>query len=187
MQRLPESIASDRLQLIALLSAAAPLLVLAGLRTLAQSSACGMMELEASTYYSLDRLLLARFSLLGAVDAFGLALLAGLFSASGGQEFARMLLYLFTPFTLASSGALWLQNRSRSLDRGLSVQLYLACFAAFQAAAAVSSPEPGHLLARFYGAAAAPVWLLVLGLSLAALARQINRLLRSCRTREINL
>ncbi|WP_058303087.1 hypothetical protein [Gorillibacterium timonense] len=186
IHRMPEDSSGERLQLLALLSTAAPLLVLIGIQTLSRSFASRMVELEMSTLYSLDRLFLARLSLLALIDIVGLGVLAGLFSLEWGQDLGRMLLYLFTPFTVACVGCLWLLNSPRIRDKGFGCAAYILLLLTVQVACAYRTENQTGLNALVYESSSLGIWAVVLLLSSLALIRELRKLLNTCRQIEIS-
>ncbi|AWB46600.1 hypothetical protein DCC85_22125 [Paenibacillus sp. CAA11] len=184
IHQIPGASSGGRLQLLALFSTAAPLLVLIGIQALTRSIGSRMLELEMSTLYSLERLFLVRLSLLALIDIAGLGILAGMFSLEWGQELGRMLLYLFTPFTVACVGCLWLLNCSRIRDKGFACTAYILLLLALQIACTLRTENQTGLNALVYESSSTGLWVGVLLLSLLALIRELHKLLNTCRRME---
>ncbi|WP_151733447.1 hypothetical protein [Paenibacillus tengchongensis] len=183
--RVPPGAFADRWQLLAVLSTVSPLLALTGMRLLARSYACRMAELEMSTLYSLERLFLSRLCLFAIADVVGISGLAGCLSLAWGQQLSHLLLYLFTPFTVAAAGCLWLFNRPRIRDKGSACSFFTALLLTVQLAGAFRSPAGGGLNELLYGGGSAPgAWLCVLLLSGITAFAQLHRMLRGFRRAE---
>ncbi|WP_150272819.1 hypothetical protein [Paenibacillus tepidiphilus] len=182
--RIPPGAFADSWQLLAVLSTVSPLLALMGMRMLARSYACRMVELEMSTFYSLERLFLSRLCLFAAADFIGVAGLAGCLSLAWGQQLGQLLLYLFTPLAVSAAGCLWLFNQPRVRDKGSACSIFTALLLGLQIAGAFRTPAGGGLNELIYGEPAQAVWLCVLLLSGLSAAAQLRRMLRSLRRAE---
>lgn len=114
----------SNIQLGMMASITAPLLVIAGLKTMTRSLNCHMLEIELSTYHLLEKLTIVRMSLLGMVDLIWLTLLGVLLSLWTGIEILDLFFYLLVPFNLACFGCLWLLNRIQTPNCGYYCLLY---------------------------------------------------------------
>lgn len=169
-------------QVLAVISTVSPLLVLIGMRLLARSYAYRMVELEMSTYYSLEHLLLSRLCLFAITDFMGLAGLAGCLSLAWGEQLGYVLLYLFTPFTVSAAGCLWLFNQPRVRDKSSACSIFTLLLLAVQMAGVFRTPTGGsHLYEIQDEGTVFTVLMLILALSLIAAAVQLRRLLRTFR------
>lgn len=177
----PDSILGDG-QMLAVISTVSPLLVLIGMRLLARSYAYRMVELEMSTYYSMEHLLLSRLCLFAITDFIGLAGLAGCLSLAWGEQLGYVLLYLFTPFTVSAAGCLWLFNQPRIRDKSSACSIFTLLLLTVQMADVFrASTEGSYLYGIQYGGAAFAGLLFILVLSVLAGVIQLRRLLRMFR------
>ncbi|MEO3946460.1 hypothetical protein [Gorillibacterium sp. CAU 1737] len=182
--RMPADASAERWQLLALLSTVSPLLALIGMRMLARSYAFHMVELEMSTFYSIERLFLSRLCLFALTDFVGLTCLAGWFSVEWEQQLGHLLLYLFTPFTVSAAGCLWLFNQARIRDKASACSGFIAILLVFQVVSSFRLENGGGLNELLYGGTASGVWLAVLVLSILTAASQLQKLLHSFRRLE---
>lgn len=165
----------DHVQVVMLVSIAAPLLVMAGIRTLTRSYSCRMVELELSTHHLLEKLMLVRMSLLGMADLAGMLLLAAVLSAWIHRDITVMLLYLLVPFNVACFGCLWLLNRVRTLNSGYYCFIFTGTVALVQTIL-VFNPN-----LWMFERSAMGIWQMMLIASTAGIAQQVRGLRKHCR------
>lgn len=169
-------------QMLAVISTVSPLLVLIGMRLLARSYAYRMVELEMSTYYSLEQLLLSRLCLFAITDFMSLAGLAGCLSLAWGEHLGYVLLYLFTPFTVSAAGCLWLFNQPGIRDKASACSIFTLLLLTVQIAGVFRSPSGGGYLYEIQDQGATfAVLLLIAAVSMLAVIVQFRRLLHRFR------
>ncbi|KFN10098.1 hypothetical protein [Paenibacillus macerans] len=172
---------NENIQLIMLVSIAAPLLVTAGIQTLTRSLSCRMLEIELSTRHLLEKLILVRMSLLGIADLIGLAVLAILLSAYMKMDISIILLYLLVPFNLTCLGCLWLLNRVRTPSCGYYCLIYCGLVALVQTILALN-PSLG-----MFETSAIGVWLALLLLTVTGITFEVSGVRKACRSIETAL
>lgn len=165
----------DQVQVVMLVSIAAPLLVMAGIRTLTRSHSCRMVELELSTRHLLEKLMLVRMSLLGMADLAGLILLAAVLSAWIERDITVMLLYLLVPFNVTCLGCLWLLNAVRTSNCGHYCLAFTGMVALMQMIL-VFNPD-----LWVFERSAMGIWQLMLIVTTAGIALQVGGLRRNWR------
>lgn len=178
LQHVPsmDSIWKNEKQVLMLLSIASPLLVIAGLQVLVRSFSFTMMEIELSTKHSLEKLMLARMSLLSLADVFCLVLLTVFFGWQLQQGFGLIFLYLLVPFQLTCLGCLSILSRTRSKDSGIYCLAFIGALVLTQV---VLSLFPSL---QFYEETAMSGWLVIWLLSMLGLVLEVRKLLVSCRS-----
>ncbi|WP_213618523.1 hypothetical protein [Paenibacillus sp. J22TS3] len=166
----------NHLQVLGMVSALTPLLALASAKVLACSFQHGVVELEVSTKYSLDKLLLARMGILGIVDAVFLTIMLSFLSHRFDPEFYVILLYLLVPFVMGLLGCLWIINHTRSRESG--ILLYIGLLMLTQMTLSFQYDA-------LYAASATDVWIFVLVVSFIGLIWEAHTMLASCRDRNV--
>lgn len=176
--RIPLDSLLDHWQLLTVISTVSPLLALVGMRLVARSHAYRMVELEMSTYYSLEHLILSRLCLFAIVDFIGLAGLAGCLSLAWEEQLGHLLLYLFTPFTVSAAGCLWLFNQPRIRDKASACSIFTMLLLAIQVASIFRSPAESRFVELSSKEAILGILVLLLVLSTLTAAVQLRRMLR---------
>ena len=101
---------------MAVISAAAPLIVLTNVFELSRSYTHGMVEIELSTRYSFRQLMIARLSVLGMVDVLCLTILLVLSGVQLPTEAYATILYTLVPFLVTCFVCLLVLNRIKSKE-----------------------------------------------------------------------
>ncbi|MEK4064072.1 MULTISPECIES: hypothetical protein [unclassified Paenibacillus] len=168
----------ESVQIVMMVSISAPLLVMAGIRTLTRSLSCHMLDIELSTRHLLEKLTMVRMSLLGMADLLGLTLLAAILSVWIHSDVATLLIYLLVPFNLTCLGCLWLLNRVRTPSCGY----YCLTFAGMVALVQMILAFTPNLWV--FEPAALGVWQTMLLVTTAGIALQVRGLRKTCRSLE---
>ncbi|WP_010275409.1 hypothetical protein [Paenibacillus senegalensis] len=166
---------------LVLCSAAAPLLVLAAMFELTRSFVYRTAEIERSTRYSLEQLMLARAGMLGLASLCALTLLiASPAAASFAVPLNQLVLYAGVPFLAACSGCLWIINRWPSREG----RHY--CFL-WGGGMSLSAGLMSYWFPDMYAAASSGVWALAFIVSLAGVTWEFRKLIRKCKTTALDL
>lgn len=158
---------------IAIISAAAPLIVLTNVFELSRSYTHGMVEIELSTRYSLKQLMIARLSVLGMVDIFCLTILLVISGVQLSIETYAIILYAFVPFLITCFACLLVLNHIKRKECN-----YYCAAVGFSISLAIGIGTVQY--PQIYELAAIWVWLILFILSLAGLVFEINRMLKNC-------
>jgi hypothetical protein len=182
LQHVPsfDSIWKNEKQILMLVSISAPLLVVAGLQVLVRSFNFTMMEIELSTKHSLEKLMLARMSLLSLMDILCLVILTIFFGWQLQQGLGLIFLYLLVPFQLTCLGCLSIISRTRSKESGIYCLAFIGTQVLIQV---VLSLFPSLQL---YDKTAMGGWFAILLLSMAGLVLEVRKLRISCRSLDAN-
>lgn len=159
------------IQLIMLASMAAPLLVMAGIQTLTRSLTHHTLEIEVSTRYSLDKLIIVRLSIMGIADLMGLLTLAILSNVWIEMDLINMLLYLLVPFNITCFGCLWLLNRVRNMNCRYYCVTYACLITIMQFIWMLNPPS-----INLYNTTSRWIWLLILLTSSIGIGLETNRI-----------
>jgi hypothetical protein len=170
---------SNKLSVMALAASAAPLIALVSIQLVIRTFSANMMEIELSTRYSLEKLMMVRLMLIGLVDTFCLVLLAVFFSVQFERELGIMLVYLFTPFLLTCVGFLFILTHSRAANGGM----YCLTFGGFMLALQIYFSFDYNITLYQQGIST-PFWLATLFIALLVGAGQVRAFLKTCRTLE---
>lgn len=167
---------SNGRQVLMFVSIASPLLVVAGLQVLVRSFSFTMMEIELSTKHSLEKLMLARMSLLSLVDVLCIFLLSIFFSFRLQQEISLIFMYLLVPFQLTCLGCLSILSRTRSKDCGIYCLVFIGAQVLIQV---ILSFVPSLQL---YDKSSMGGWVVIMLLSMFGLVLEVRKLRLSCRS-----
>lgn len=102
----------NEIEAIAMLSAVAPLIVLAGIFELSRSYVHKMVEIELSTRYSFKQLMLTRIAILGLVDIFCITIILLMSGIYLSLKMYTIILYICVPFLITCFGCLWILNHT---------------------------------------------------------------------------
>ncbi|MBT2291992.1 hypothetical protein J7E73_23245 [Paenibacillus albidus] len=171
-----ESIWINEGQVLMFVSIASPLLVVAGLQVMIRSFSFSMLEIELSTKHSLEKLMLARMSLLSLVDILCLISMSVFFGLKLQQEIGLIFIYLLVPFQLTCLGCLAILSRTRSKDCGIYCLVFIGAQVLVQV---ILSLFPSLQL---YDKSSMGAWIAILLLSMAGLALEVRKLRVSCRS-----
>lgn len=156
---------------ITLVSAVSPLLVLAGMNELFRSYRYGTDEIELSTRYSLQQVMLARICVLGGIDTLCLTVLLLLAGAQLPFALHALLLYVCVPFLITSAGCLFILNRTRNRDGSF------VC-AAWGIGVVIFSMVLSQGFPRVYETQQLWIWLAVFVVALLGVLREGRRMIR---------
>lgn len=170
---------TNQLRVIGLAASAAPLIALVSIQLIIRTFSANMMEIELSTRYSLEKLMMVRLMLIGLVDIFCLVLLADFFSVQFERELGIMLVYLFTPFLLTCGGCLFILTHSRAANGGMYCLTFGGCVLALQFYFSF-----GYHFTIYQPGTSLSLWLVMLFLALLVGAGQVRAFLKTCRTLE---
>lgn len=157
----------------AIISAAAPLIVLTNVFELSRSYAHGMVEIELSTRYSFKQLMIARLSVLGMVDILCLTILLVFSGVQLSTETYAIILYAFVPFLVTCFCCLLILNRIKRKE----CNYYCAAVGLFitLAISIVTVQYP-----QIYELAAIWAWLIMFVAAFAGMVFEIHKMLKNC-------
>lgn len=157
---------------IAIISAAAPLIVLTNVFELLRSYAHGMVEIELSTRFSFKQLMIARLSVLGMVDILCLTVLLVCSCLQLSSEPFAIILYAFVPFLVTCFACLLLLNHIKRKE----CNYYCAAVGLFitLAISIVTKQYP-----QIYELSAIWVWLIIFVAAFAGMIFEINKILKN--------
>lgn len=147
-------------------SALAPLLLVFNIEELARISYRSMLEIEMATKYSLKKLMLSRFCILGITDLVVLTAFIFLLNMYSGKSLFLIVMYSLVPFNITVIGLLHLlkyQAKGRYDYMALAYTL-LVC------AGFVLAPSPDSIL---YSGANENIWIIAFLLSFGILIRKL--------------
>lgn len=157
----------------AVISAAAPLIVLTNVFELSRSYTHGTVEIELSTPYSLKQVIIARLTVLGMVDVLCLTILLVLSGIQLPTEIYAVVLYAFVPFLATCFGCLLILNRIKRKE----CNYYCAAIGLFiTLAIGVATVQ----YPKMYELAAIWAWAILFVVTLAGMIYEINRMLKNC-------
>lgn len=158
---------------IAIISAAAPLIVLTNVFELSRSYAHGMVEIELSTKYSFKQLMISRLFVLGMVDILCLTILLGFSDAQLSNQTYATILYAFVPFLITCFCCLLILNRIKRKE----CNYYCAAVGLFITLAigiiTVQYPQIYELTAIW-------AWTILFVAALSGIAFEIHKMLKNC-------
>lgn len=159
-----------RLSVLFLFSVVAPMIAFLGIPELLKSHIHNMEEIEACTRFSMRRLIGARMLILGIADLCCLTVIFAASAAGSGTAVARMVLYLLVPFNLTCCGCLTVLDRVKSRYAGYLCGAVCVIF--------IVAFGRLSLVAEFYEASAAWVWIVMFTISSVYLAVEAFRTIR---------
>lgn len=158
---------------IAMISAAAPLIVLTNVFELSRSYTHGMVEIELSTRYSFKQLMIARLSVLGMVDILCLTILLVFSGLYLSTEACAIILYALVPFLVTCFACLLILNHIKRKECnyycaavGLLITLAISI---------VTIQYP-----QIYELAGIWAWLIIFVMAFAGMVFEIHQMLKSC-------
>ncbi|WP_050607516.1 hypothetical protein [Clostridium niameyense] len=164
---------SKGVETLAMISSAAPLLVIAGIKELARSYTYEMAEIELSTTYSFKQLMITRITILGLIDILGLTILLILSGVSMKLHLIALILYIFVPFLVTCFGCLFILNNFKSMDKdykcilfGLFVMIMIFIIT--------------YTFPNLYEPSACFIWSIMFLISLIGVIREIYKLGKIC-------
>lgn len=163
----------DMQSIFLLLSLVAPLISFGGFPEILKSYAHNMEEIEASTRFSMQKLMGARMLILGLSDLCSLTVILAASAAAAGNvsPLLRMMLYLFVPFNLTCCVCMAVLGHVKSRYAGYcSGGICIACIVIF-----CRLPWATH----YYETAATGVWIILFFLSIVALAIELVHVFQS--------
>lgn len=104
------------IEVVGVISAFTPLLVLLGIAEINKSKSNNMWELEASCRYNLSTLVLIRLTLIGIFHCILLFVVLAIFKDKSQYGLFRYVLYATTPFTLSAYSSFWIINHLKIKD-----------------------------------------------------------------------
>ena len=106
----------DSSEIIAILSAASPLIVLSSISEIARSYVYETMEIEISTRFSFKQLMITRICIIGLMDIFFLTILMVISGLQLSIGIFSVIIYICVPFLLTCFGCLWVLNHFKQKD-----------------------------------------------------------------------
>lgn len=162
---------ADMQSIFLMLSSVAPLIAFVGFPEIMKSYAHNMEEIEASTRFSMRKLMGARMLILGLSDLCSLTIILAASAAGNASLILRMILYLFVPFNLTCCACMTVLNHVKSRYAGYyCAAICIACMMIFY-----RLPWSAH----YYETAAMGVWIILFFASIAYLAAEIVHIFQS--------
>ena len=158
---------------IALISAAAPLIVLTNVFELSRSYTHGMVEIELSTRYSFRQLMLARLSVLGAVDILCLTVLLIFSGMQISVEKYAIILYAFVPFLATCFACLLILNRIKRRESTYYCAAVGLCITFAIGIATMQYPQIFELAAIW-------AWAVIFIFTFTGMICEVRRMLKNC-------
>ena len=161
----------DMQSIFLLLSSVAPMIAFVSFPEIMKSYANDMEEIEASTRFSMRKLMGARMLILGLADLCSLTIILAASAAGNVALILRMILYLFVPFNLTCCACMTVLNHVKSRYAGYYCgAICVACMVIF-----CRLPWITH----YYEVAATGAWIILFFISIVYLAIEIVRVFQS--------
>ena len=161
----------DMQSVFLMLSSVAPLIAFVGFPEILKSYAHNMEEIEASTRFSMRKLMGARMLILGLSDICSLTIILVASAAGNAALILRMILYLFVPFNLTCCACMTVLNHVKSrYDGYYCAAICFACMVTFYRL---------PLATHYYETAATGVWIILFFISVVYLAIEIVHVFQS--------
>lgn len=162
---------NERQTIITILSVAAPMIALVAMPELAKSFSYNMWELESTSKFSLQKLIVIRLIIIGMMDLFIITIMVIITCTFYEMSFVNVILYILVPFSLANSIYLFILRKFRGktgafscLIAGLFIAIGLGYLSMF---------NEWYVLTSTY------IWIILFIFSLSTLAVEIVKLLKS--------
>lgn len=164
---------SDSINSISLISALIPLIFIFGAGELSRAFLCKTAEMEMSTPFTLNQVMLSRLTILGLTDILVLTCIIAITAVSFPISIFRILMYICVPFLITSFGCLCILNYVHTKECNyyciaLGVLVMAGSFAVSEIAPSV------------YEASLISGWFIMFAISLLCTAIEIQLLLKSC-------
>lgn len=155
----------DMQSIFLLLSSIAPIIALVSFPEIIKSYSNNMEEIEASTRFSMRKLMGARMLILGLADLCSLTIILAVSAAGNTSLILRMILYLFVPFNLTCCACMTVIDHVKSRYTGYYCgAIYAVCMVIF-----LKLPWTTH----YYESAATGAWIILFFISIIYLAIEI--------------
>ncbi|MDE5974544.1 MAG: hypothetical protein K2G73_07740 [Eubacterium sp.] len=164
---------SDSVNSISLISSLIPLIFIFGVGELSRAFLCKTAEMEMSTPFTLNQVMLSRLTILGLTDILVLTCIIAITAVSFPISIFRILMYICVPFLITSFGCLCILNYVHTKECNyyciaLGVLVMAGSFAVSEIAPSV------------YEASLISGWFIMFAISLLCTAVEIQLLLKSC-------
>lgn len=167
---------NERQTIITILSVAAPIIALVGIPELAKSFSYNMWELESTSKFNLQKLVVIRLMIIGLIDLSTITIIVMATCTFYEISFVNVMLYILVPFSLSNSIYLFLLRKFQGktvvfscLIVGLIIAIALGFLSMFN---------------MWYALTSTFIWIILFTFSVSTLAHEIIRLLKSIQRRE---
>ncbi|MGL5642605.1 MAG: hypothetical protein ACRDDM_10065 [Paraclostridium sp.] len=165
------------MQTINLISSISPLIFISGVREISRNYTYGTVELELSTQYTLNQVMISRISILGLMNILSITILVAFVGAKTSLHTYAVFLYICVPFMVTCFGCLWILNRFKNKDNNYY------CFAFGVSIMGIVSISTSYL-PELYLSYSLWVWSVMLVIAMIGVAIQLYNLV-SCNKKEI--
>ncbi|MGL5558121.1 MAG: hypothetical protein ACRDC3_03160 [Paraclostridium dentum] len=163
----------DKNQTIALISSTVPLIFLSGIGEISRAYTYGTLEIELSTQYRLNQVMISRISILGLIDILCLTILYILAGTYTSIQNYAIFLYICVPFMVTCFGCLFILNRIK--DKRSNYYCFVLGMSIMTTIALVATVFPDLYIKSSMG-----IWTILLILSVIGVYKEIHKLLSSC-------
>ncbi|MEG1059695.1 MAG: hypothetical protein RSE57_05965 [Clostridia bacterium] len=166
------------MQVINLISSISPLIFISGVREISRNYTYGTVELELSTQYTLNQVMISRISILGLMNILSITVLVAFVGAKTSLHTYAVFLYICVPFMVTCFGCLWILNRFKNKESNYY------CFAFGVSIMGIVSISTSYL-PKLYLSYSLWVWSVMLVIAMIGVAIQLYNLVNSCNKKEI--
>ena len=171
---------TNMIQTIAWISAATPIIFLAGFTELSRTYTYKTMEIEMSTQFSFKQVMMSRISILGLVDILCITILCLLAGAYTDINPYIVFIYICIPFMVTCFGCIWLLNRVKGRECNYFC-FTLGAFVMGTVAILTNRFPTIYISSSFW------IWCILLFISVIGVCLEIYKLLDSCNKKLDNM